>query len=558
MRLRLKQILYVACGITFSGAAVFGVGNHLDKSEQEGKTAFVEYLSDIMMSQADGTISNAISGLDLAQRLGAVSCTTANLKKLQAIALARPSISEIGVVNGSGFLVCSSSGLNYRFVGKSKSIYHKPTKLHFAATVEPDPANTTLVLNRSLPGAYGLQVIVTRQALFNNPLHSNLQNSGHVRVALANSIPLVQGGNLPEHSHSFLSPGIQAQLRTSTAYPITTSVEVASKALPGGTFSTLRIFIYLGGFVFCILTGILAYDLSQRERPLSGAVRTGLARKEFIPFYQPIIDGRTGGIAGCEVLLRWRKQSGEIIMPHMFIPEIENNGQIDEVTRALMKIVQEEMAGFQLENPGFFYSINLTANHLANNEIIDDVQKIFPVGNSAITPDNLIFEVTERQPLKDMDTARLIIEGLQSIGSKVALDDAGTGHGGMSYIQHLGIDKIKIDKMFVEAIGKGGPTAPIVDALLTMSRELKIRVIAEGVETAEQFDYLYAHGVDFLQGFLFAKPMPRNAFVHYYNMYHRELVEMKSPPAPINTDIAPSTKVAPAALAPAALIEAAE
>lgn len=529
MRLRLRQILYVACGITFSGAAVFGVGYRLDSSEQRSKSSFVEYLTDITMRQADDAIADAIDGLKLAERLGAVACTNANVKKLQAIALARPSISEIGVVNKTGFLVCSSSGLNYRFVSKSKSIFHDQTKIYFAATINPEPSRTELILNRDLPGAYDLQVVISQKALFNNPLHSNLLDSGHVYISLANGIKLAEGGNLIEHDHANRDPNVLMNERSSKSYPIVTNVEISSHALSGGSLSNLRIFVYLGGFIFCILIGILAYDLSQRERTLTWAVRSGLRNKEFIPYYQPIIDGRTGGITGCEVLMRWRKQNGEIIPPHLFIPELETSGQIAEVTRSLMQIVSDEMGSFQSDNSGFFYSINLTASHLNSKDILEDVQAIFSETDSPITPSDLVFEVTERQPLHDMDAARLIIEGLQSIGSKVALDDAGTGHGGLSYIHHLGVDKIKIDKLFVESIGKGGPTAPIIDALLTMSKELKIKVIAEGIETPEQLDYLCSHGVDFLQGFLFAKPMPRDAFIHYYNMYHRELVLMRSP-----------------------------
>jgi len=430
VRIQLRQILYVACGVAFSGATIFGVGFHLDNSETQGKTAFVEYLTDIMMTQADGTIKDAIEGLKLAERLEAAVCTNANVKKLQAIALARPSISEIGVVNGSGFLVCSSSGLNYRFVGKSKSIFHLGSKVHFAATETTNPSQTTLVLNRKLPGAYGLQVIVSQQALFHNPLHSKMRDSGHVLINLLNGVSIAEGGNLPDHIHDRSHPGTLRHLGKSSKYPITSSVEVATNVLPGGTFSNLRILIYLGGLIFCILTGILAYDLSQRERSLAGVFRSGLRKREFIPFYQPIIDGRTGGIAGCEVLVRWRKQNGKIIPPHLFIPEMETNGLIVDVTRTLMQIVQEEMGAFQKDNPGFFFSFNLTASHFATKDILDDVQEIFPEETSPITPGDLVFEVTERQPLHDMDAARLIIEGLQSIGAEVALDDAGTGHGG--------------------------------------------------------------------------------------------------------------------------------
>ena len=133
----------------------------------------------------------------------------------------------------------------------------------------------------------------------------------------------------------------------------------------------------------------------------------------------------------------------------------------------------------------------------------------------------LMFEVTERQPLADILRARLVIAKLQALGARVALDDVGTGHGGLSYLLKLGVDVMKMDKMFVDAIGTDRYSVAIVDSMVKLADDMNLDLIAEGVETFEQVEYLRAKGVRMAQGYVFAPPLPASSF--------RALVEAMTP-----------------------------
>jgi EAL domain-containing protein (putative c-di-GMP-specific phosphodiesterase class I) len=130
-----------------------------------------------------------------------------------------------------------------------------------------------------------------------------------------------------------------------------------------------------------------------------------------------------------------------------------------------------------------------------------------------VSYDQLVFEVTERYPLKDLDRARKIINEMHSLGCRVALDDTGTGHGGLAYIQQLGIDIIKIDKMFVDAMVGDLSAARIVDVLVELANSLGMGVVAEGIEHEEQIEKLREKGVTAAQGYIFAPPLPGPLFL---------------------------------------------
>jgi EAL domain-containing protein (putative c-di-GMP-specific phosphodiesterase class I) len=142
---------------------------------------------------------------------------------------------------------------------------------------------------------------------------------------------------------------------------------------------------------------------------------------------------------------------------------------------------------------------------------VGDVRQIFT--GSQISYKQLLFEVTERDPLPDLDEARRVISSLQGLGCKVAIDDYGTGHGGMSYLLKLGVDCIKIDKMFVDAISTERYSQTIIETLIELAKSMRMEVIAEGVETFEQVEFLRAKGITVAQGFLFAPPLPASSFL---------------------------------------------
>ena len=156
-------------------------------------------------------------------------------------------------------------------------------------------------------------------------------------------------------------------------------------------------------------------------------------------------------------------------------------------------------------------SFNLTAKHFADPALVNDIRDIF--AGSPIALSQVVLEVTERQPVEDLTAARNVIAGLQELGVRVAIDDVGAGHGGLSYLLKLGVDIIKIDKLFVDAIGTERHSAAIINSLVELARTMRMDVVAEGVESFEQVDYLRDQGIRLAQGFVFAPPLPGPSFL---------------------------------------------
>jgi sensor c-di-GMP phosphodiesterase-like protein len=153
---------------------------------------------------------------------------------------------------------------------------------------------------------------------------------------------------------------------------------------------------------------------------------------------------------------------------------------------------------------------NLFAGHFVDGKIVEDLKEIF--GTSKVAFSQIVLEVTERSPLADLTEARYIIAKLQELGAKVGIDDVGTGHGGLSYLLKLGVDLIKIDKMFVDALGTERYSQTIIETLVELARNMKMEVVAEGVETFEQVEYLRVKGITVAQGYIFAPPLPGGSY----------------------------------------------
>ena len=216
-------------------------------------------------------------------------------------------------------------------------------------------------------------------------------------------------------------------------------------------------------------------------------------------------------MVSAEVLVRWRKPDGSLVPPVQFIPLAESSGLIAELTRALMRRVYAEAGAEIGARPDFRIGFNLSACHFADEAIVADVGTIF--GASPIALDQVLLEVTERQALDDLAVARRVIAALQGIGAHVGIDDLGTGHSGLSYMLKLGVDFIKIDKMFVDAIDTERYSTTIIETLVSLARDMHMEIIAEGVETLEQVQHLRERGIRKAQGYLFAPPLPGSSFL---------------------------------------------
>jgi sensor c-di-GMP phosphodiesterase-like protein len=240
-------------------------------------------------------------------------------------------------------------------------------------------------------------------------------------------------------------------------------------------------------------------------------LKSAIENGEFVPYYQPIVDLTTARVVSAEVLVRWRKPDGALVSPAHFIPLAESTGLIVPLTRALMRRVRVEAGAALGARPHFNIGFNLSARHFIDEAIVKDIRAIFR--GSPIALSQILLEVTEREPLENLTMARRVIAALQGLGLQVGIDDLGTGHSGLSYMLKLGVDFIKIDKMFVDSIGTERHSTTIIDTLVTLGRDMRLDLIAEGVETFEQVRHLRERGIRKAQGYVFAPPLPGPSFL---------------------------------------------
>jgi sensor c-di-GMP phosphodiesterase-like protein len=245
-------------------------------------------------------------------------------------------------------------------------------------------------------------------------------------------------------------------------------------------------------------------SLARQQRSITAALRHAMKRKEFYLQYQPIVELATGRCIGAEALLRWRRSTGEQIGPDLFIPIAEQSGFITKLTERVLELTQEDAGDFLSAHPEFHIALNLSAKDLHSTAIVDLIDKF--LRRSGARPSNLIVEITERGFL-DMASAVRVIGALRSRGIEVAIDDFGTGYSSLSYLASLDLDFLKIDRSFIEAIGTGAPTSQVVGHIIAMARMMGLRMIAEGIESESQAEFLREHKVQYAQGWLYGKPM---------------------------------------------------
>lgn len=253
--------------------------------------------------------------------------------------------------------------------------------------------------------------------------------------------------------------------------------------------------------------GVLAYlgvQAARRQQAVPAQLRTGIRRGEFFLQYQPIVSLADGRIVGAEALVRWRRSTGELIRPDIFIPAAEESGMITRLTAHILRLAGRDLGDLFRHHPEFHLALNLSSADMHDPGVLERLQQL--IEESGAAPGNLMVEATERG-FVDAGRSRAVMQGIRGLGIEIAIDDFGTGYSSLSQLQHLELDYLKIDKCFVDTIGKDAATSQVIPHIIDMAKGLGLRMIAEGVETAEQADYLRRRGVGFAQGWHFGKPM---------------------------------------------------
>ncbi len=248
----------------------------------------------------------------------------------------------------------------------------------------------------------------------------------------------------------------------------------------------------------------------QDRLSLDHEMRAGLDRQEFLVYYQPQVDTRTGLIKGVEALVRWQRPNGKLVGPDRFIPLAEETGFIDQLgTWVLTEACRQASTWINEGYAPIRVAVNLSPRQLYNPSLPDLVSEA--LANNNITPENLEFEITETAVIYDPARALNAIKGLQLLGVKVALDDFGTGYSSLRHLKDFRVDVLKIDRSFIKDIPDDDDSISITSALIAMAAKLGLEVVAEGVETKAQHDFLCAEGCDYIQGYYLSRPIPPQA-----------------------------------------------
>jgi diguanylate cyclase len=236
-------------------------------------------------------------------------------------------------------------------------------------------------------------------------------------------------------------------------------------------------------------------------------LRRALERNEFQLHYQPKVDLRTGRITGVEALLRWLHPDLGIVAPAQFIPMAEETGLIVPIGIWVLRTACAQQMAWQDKGlQPLSVAVNLSARQFSDEHLLKDITSI--VEESGIDPALLELEITESMLMHNVEKAIRTLNALDNMGIQLAIDDFGTGYSSLSTLKRFPINTIKVDRSFVRDLPGGADDKSIIDAIIAMGRTLSMTVIAEGVETKEQADYLREHACDEFQGFYFKKPMP--------------------------------------------------
>jgi len=507
MKLRWPSVTQLAMFV--ASVVVFAAGGHFAAREviERQQSKQLEELTEVALRRSELAIDFGDATLEELAKRGALNCTPESLQAVRLQIYQRPAVKDIRLVDREGSVICSAYSETLEFdagrVDRSDMLRSKDNRV---LLFRVDQFNgVALGVLRDIDDRNSIVAILGINSYLLDIMPLELRAHSDVLLELSNGSDV--GAfflKRPAESAQVVSFG-----SVSSQYPLRATIRVESSALQNWnseSYWPIMLIAFGLGAVFGVL---LTRATARLEGPMADIDR-GLARREFKPYYQPTFDLNTRAILGCEILARWIRNDGSIVPPMSFIPLAESSGRIELMTWQLLETALTELFPRLGEDEHFKMSVNVSPRHLLSDGFIETLLRI--VVGARVSPSQIVLEITERTELPDLEKAACVVKALREHGFRVAMDDVGVGHSGLSQMKGLGANIIKIDKFFIDSITQDVSAATIIQTLAGLARDLQMTVIAEGIETPEQVQALIKCGVEEGQGYLVSPPLPFSKF----------------------------------------------
>jgi sensor c-di-GMP phosphodiesterase-like protein len=494
------------------------------------------------LGHAEAQIGQVISAIkDLSGR-GVDNCKPPHIEAMRRTALQTGPVKEMVLIGANGQIVCTDTGAQARpQVIVTIATANREFMLDLVRVADERFLRVRKMGHLDRPAIAALvpaSLLLPQVSIHGGPLN------GSLRLMFAGGAQVAEAG--PPQSGAWEQHYARQR---SQAYGISAAVSLPHNGLIASHDSLNRIGVVVTGtiaIVILLFTFVLLVRSKRPRKPIADLVRAILA-EEFVPFYQPVVDIQTGKLVSAEVLVRWRKPNGKFLEPAAFAPLVETSGLAVDLTRSLMRRVREDVGSAIGKRPHVSVAFNVASEHFDDALIVNDVGTIFD--SSPVKLNQIVLELTERSRIENLSDMRDAVAALQGKGCKVAIDDMGNDHCGLSYVLKLGVDIIKIDKSIVQSIDSKSDSKATIETLIDLARNMGMGIVAEGVESFDQVTYLRERGIAAAQGYVFAPPLPSSSFL--------QLLDAMDPVAEVAAaDPAKSDAAKPDAAKPAAAAQA--
>lgn len=474
-------------------------------AEQKG----VAELAQTLGRRTDRIIEDAKNTLDRLNALPAHGCSKPQLQAMESAAIGRPYIRAIGYWHAATRL-CSVGFLQTGALTPRRADHiYKSGVIAWWPSPQTEVDGVKLFLMRY--GDYDL-AIDPRTLLQAAPIKGYRIGLWVQNLRMAVTPPAAQlpaPSSLPEglmvdRKHNRLI----SRFSLDTVLPIDIVAVQPISSLWSRYRKTLEVAIPLG----VVLAALWVYGIWRYGRyrlSLTGELREALRKGRIKVQYQPIIDLASGRCTGAEALARWMREDGSLVDQGVFIRVTEAAGLGPALTQRVLQTILHELGGLLREQPHLSVNLNVTAEDLEGERFLQLVDR--RLAAARVAPQSIKLEITERALVNNAQT-RAVIRSFRRRGHQVAVDDFGTGYSSLSYLQSFALDTLKIDKSFVDVIGKDTVTSHVILHVIEMAKDLGLEMVAEGTETVRQVQWLRQQGVQYGQGFFFSEPLTAAEF----------------------------------------------